>query len=123
MLDIARRGLGVRRLVSTLEQAVVNLLADYGITAHVRPEAPGVYVGPAKVASLGLRIRRGCAYHGLALNVAMDLAPFARIHPCGYPGLPITQLSSLGGPANPAEVAAALAMRLVALLTQSSEKS
>jgi lipoyl(octanoyl) transferase len=107
-------------LVSTLEQAVVDLLADHGIAAHPRPDAPGVYVGAAKVAALGLRIRHGRAYHGLALNVAMDLAPFGRIDPCGYPGLAVTQLADLGGPTNPAQVAEALAVHLVRLLAASN---
>ncbi|CAK0759479.1 lipoyl(octanoyl) transferase [Gammaproteobacteria bacterium] len=112
LLDITRRGLGVRQLVNILEQTVVNLLADYGIVAHTRLDAPGVYVETAKIAFLGLRIRRGRAYHGLSLNVAMDLSPFSRINPCGYPDLPITQLSDLGGPENLMEVAAALATHL-----------
>jgi len=116
LLDIVRRGLGVRSLVNTLEQAVVNLLEDYGIAAHTQPEAHGVYVGMAKIASLGLRVRHGRTYHGLALNVSMDLSPFARINPCGYPGLPITQLSDLGGPTDPVEVAEALAIHLIQTL-------
>ena len=96
LLDLRRAQLGVRQLVTQLEQTVIELLADYGIAAHARPEAPGVYVGAAKIASLGLRIRRGCSYHGLSLNRAMDLEPFSRIDPCGYPGLRVTQLRDLG---------------------------
>lgn len=96
LLDLRRRGLGVRALVNLMEQAVIELLAGYGIAALARQDAPGVYVDGAKVASLGLRVRRGCSYHGLALNVAMDLEPFNRINPCGYPGLAVTQLHALG---------------------------
>ncbi len=116
LIDIGRRGLGVRHLVNLLEQAVVNLLADYNIAAHSRRDAPGVYVGSAKIAFLGLRIRERRAYHGLALNVDMDLTPFSRINPCGYPGLSITQLADLGGPTQVAQVADALATHLTQLL-------
>lgn len=96
LLDLRRRGLSVRPLVRRMEQAVIDLLAGYGITAHGRPEAPGVYVGDAKVAALGLRVRNGCCYHGLALNVDVDLAPFRAINPCGYPGLQVTRTADLG---------------------------
>ena len=96
LLDLRRSRLGVRELVRRLEQSVIDLCAEYGIEAYGREEAPGVYVAGAKVASLGLRIRHGCSYHGLALNVDMDLAPFAAINPCGYPGLQVTQLRDLG---------------------------
>ena len=96
LLDLRRAQLGVRQLVTLLEQTVIELLAHYDIAAHARPEAPGVYVGAAKIASLGLRVRRGCSYHGLSLNRAMDLEPFSRINPCGYPGLRVTQLRELG---------------------------
>jgi len=96
LLDLRRRGLSVRPLVRHMEQAVINTLAGYGITAHGRPEAPGVYVGDAKSAALGLRVRNGCCYHGLALNVDVDLAPFRAINPCGYPGLEVTRTEDLG---------------------------
>ncbi len=96
MLDLRRRKLSVRPLVRRMEQAVVDLLAGYGITAHGRPDAPGVYVGAAKIAALGLRVRNGCCYHGLALNVDVDLAPFLAINPCGYPGLEVTRTLDLG---------------------------
>lgn len=96
LLDLRRRGLSVRPLVRRMEQAVIDLLAGYGIAAHGRAEAPGVYVGNAKVAALGLRIRNGCCYHGLALNVDVDLAPFQAINPCGYPGLEVTRTLDLG---------------------------
>lgn len=96
LLDVRRLGLGVRALVTALERSVIELLAGHGIVAHARPDAPGVYVEGAKVASLGLRIRQGRSYHGLSLNVAMDLEPFGRINPCGLPGLRVTQLRDLG---------------------------
>ena len=96
LLDLRRAQLGVRQLVTLLEQSVIELLAQYGVAAHARPEAPGVYVGQTKIASLGLRVRRGCSYHGLSLNRDMDLEPFSRINPCGYPGLRVTQLRELG---------------------------
>ena len=96
LLDVRRLGLSVRGLVTALEQAVIALLAAHGIAAHARPDAPGVYVEDAKVASLGLRLRQGRSYHGLSLNVAMNLEPFTRINPCGYPGLRVTQLRELG---------------------------
>jgi lipoyl(octanoyl) transferase len=96
LLDLRRRQLGVQSLVSRLEQAVIDLLADYDIEAHRREKAPGVYVAGRKIAALGLRVRRGCSFHGLSFNVNMDLAPFARIHPCGYRDLEVTQLADLG---------------------------
>lgn len=96
LLDLRRRNLSVRPLVRRMEQAVIDVLAGYGITAHGRPEAPGVYVGDAKIAALGLRVRNGCCYHGLALNVDVDLAPFQAINPCGYPGLEVTRTLDLG---------------------------
>jgi len=100
LLDLRRPGLGVRSLVRTIEAAVVEWLASLGISAYGKPSAPGVYVAgtaaEAKIAALGLRVRNGCTYHGLAVNVAMDLAPFADIDPCGYPGLAVTQLADLG---------------------------
>jgi lipoyl(octanoyl) transferase len=98
LVDLRRVGLGVKGLVRLLEGAVIGLLAGYGIEAEARADAPGVYVAGAKIASLGLRVRRGCSYHGLSLNVDMDLTPFLRINPCGHPGLAVTQLADLGGP-------------------------
>ena len=95
LLNLRRLGLGVRELVTTLEEAVIDLLAEYRIDAEGRRDAPGVYVNGAKIAALGLRVRRGGCYHGLSLNVDMDLTPFARINPCGYPGLAVTQLRAL----------------------------
>ena len=96
LLDMRRRGLSVRPLVRLMERAVIDLLAEHGITAQGRVAAPGVYVGEAKIAALGLRIKNGCCYHGLALNVDMDLSPFHAINPCGYAGLEVTQLRNLG---------------------------
>lgn len=96
LLDLRRRGLSVRPLVRRMEQAVVRLLAGYGIEAQGRDDAPGVYVGAAKIAALGLRVRNGSCYHGLALNVDVDLAPFLAINPCGYPGMAVTRLHDLG---------------------------
>lgn len=105
LLDLRRRGYGVKDLVWRLEQAAIGLLGEYGIKAQRQVGAPGVYVDGAKIAALGLRIRHGCSYHGLALNVDMDLAPFAAIDPCGYPGLAVTQLRDLGVRRTPATVA------------------
>jgi lipoyl(octanoyl) transferase len=92
LMDLRRNGMNIRQLVTHLESAVINTLAKYNITAHARPGAPGIYVDDAKIASLGLRIRKGCSYHGLALNIDMDLEPFSGINPCGYKGLAMTQL-------------------------------
>lgn len=108
LLDVRRLGFGVRELVSRMEQTLIALLATYGVTAAAKPDAPGVYVDGAKIASLGLRIRKGCSFHGLALNVDMDLRPFERINPCGYAGLPMTQLCDHAGPIEFAEVSARL---------------
>jgi len=105
LIDLRRRGIGVRQLVVALENAVIALAAAHGIAASGRREAPGVYVNGRKLASLGLRIRRGCSYHGLALNVDMDLEPFSRINPCGIAGLQMTQLSALGVAGDPHAIA------------------
>ena len=116
LLDLTRRGLSVRTLVRRLEQAVIDCLADYNVEASRRAGAPGVYVDGAKVAALGLRVRRGCCYHGIALNVDMDLAPFSAIDPCGYPGLAVTQTSALGIRADTGAMGEALAHRIAELL-------
>jgi lipoyl(octanoyl) transferase len=97
LIDLKRLGLGVRDLVTALEQSVVDLAAGYGVEARAKPDAPGVYVADTKFASVGLRIRRGASYHGMALNVKVDLEPFLRINPCGYAGLEMTDLATLGG--------------------------
>ena len=104
LVDLRRAGLGVRQLVDGIEQAVIDTLAHWGIAGARRPGAPGVYVDEAKVMALGLRVRRGCSFHGLAFNIAMDLGPYRRINPCGYQGLRVTQVLDLGGPADPAQV-------------------
>lgn len=96
LLDLKRRKLSIRQLVDRMEGAVIALLAEHGIPARGRPDAPGVYVGDAKIASLGLRLKNGCCYHGLSLNVDMDLSPFSAIDPCGYRGLAVTQTRDLG---------------------------
>lgn len=95
LVDLQRRGWGVRYFVSSMEQLVIDLLQRYGIQAERRENAPGVYVGEAKIAALGLRVKHGCCYHGLSLNVDMDLKPFSRINPCGFPGLKATQVVDL----------------------------
>lgn len=96
LLDLKRRGMTVRQLVDRMEGAIIALLQEYDISAEGRPEAPGVYVNEAKIASLGLRLKNGCCYHGLSLNVDMDLSPFQAIDPCGYRGLQVTQTRDLG---------------------------
>lgn len=112
LLDVRRLGFSVRGLVSALEQAVLALLTSYGIAGSTRRDAPGVYVDEAKIASLGLRIRNGRSYHGLSLNVDMDLEPFTRINPCGYAGLRVTQLRDLGVAVSPPTAATALLQQL-----------
>jgi len=119
LLDLGRAGLGVRELVCALERAVVRCVAGYGITAMGDRAAPGVYVDGRKLASIGLRIRRNCSYHGLALNVAMDLEPFRRINPCGFQGLEVVDLASLGVSRSLEEVADDLEAALLAELNQS----
>jgi lipoyl(octanoyl) transferase len=104
LIDLRRVGVGVRELVNKIEQALIDTLAHWNVVAARREGAPGVYVADAKVAALGLRVRRGCSFHGLAFNVAMDLEPFHRINPCGYKGLAVTQLLDLGGPSQLATV-------------------
>jgi lipoyl(octanoyl) transferase len=112
LLDLRRLGLGVKELVRRLEQAAIDTLAGHGIAAERRAGMPGVYVAGAKIAAIGLRIARGCSYHGLALNVDADLAPFARIDPCGYPGLASTRMADLGVRDSMAAVQQTLADRL-----------
>lgn len=109
LIDLQRRGIGVKALVRCMEQSVIDLLADYGVAAARREKAPGVYVNGAKIAALGLKVKSGGCYHGLALNADMDLAPFAAINPCGYAGLPVTQTRDEGV----AEGAAALGEKLL----------
>ncbi|WP_448552249.1 lipoyl(octanoyl) transferase LipB [Thalassotalea montiporae] len=116
MIDLRRRKMGVRELVTLIENAIVNTLAEYDIDAYPRPDAPGVYVDGKKVASLGLRIRKGCSFHGLALNVNMDLSPFLRINPCGYNDLEIIQSADLNGPKTVEQAGQGLVKHLSALL-------
>ena len=116
LLNLKRRKLGVRELVTLLEQTVVNTLAEYDIDAHPRADAPGVYVGEMKICSLGLRIRKGCSFHGLALNINMDLAPFQRINPCGYAGMEMTQMRQWVDTATPDNIRPVLLKNFLALL-------
>jgi lipoyl(octanoyl) transferase len=122
LLDLRRLSLGVRDLVVSLENAIVATVAQWGIRAAGKRDAPGVYVDGRKLASIGLRIRRGCSYHGLALNVAMDLEPFRRINPCGFAGLEVTQVSELGGPADVRTVANALSVHLLKAFSEVSHR-
>ena len=109
LIDLRRAGLGVRDLVCALEKSVIAYAGTLDIYAETKPRAPGVYVHGAKLASIGIRVRRGASYHGLALNVNLDLSPFKRINPCGYQGLEMTQLAGLGGPDSVRDVADAYA--------------
>lgn len=113
LLDLQRNGWSVRQLVSHMEHAVINLLAEYGVAAVARSDAPGVYVDDCKIASLGLRLKHGCCYHGLSLNVDMDLSPFSAIDPCGYRGMQVTQMVDLGIE----EEKAAISEKLITQLT------
>ena len=116
LFDLNRKKLGVRALVSALENSVIFTLGQYGINAYANAKAPGVYVEGKKIASVGLRVRRGCSYHGLSFNVSMNLSPFEGIHTCGYPELEVTQLSNLNCPVNPMEVSVPVIHRLLHLL-------
>jgi lipoyl(octanoyl) transferase len=116
LIDLSRRRLGVRDLVDAIEHSVIALLAEFGIESHARRDAPGVYVGGAKLASLGLRVRRGKSYHGVSINVAMDLEPFNRINPCGYPDITVTDLATLGHRVTPDDVAARFVRHFAARL-------
>jgi lipoyl(octanoyl) transferase len=121
LIDVRRSALGVRGLVTALERAVIDYVAGFGIRAECRADAPGVYVDGRKLASVGLRIRRGGSYHGLALNVDMDLTPFTRINPCGYAGMQMTQLAALGGPRAVEQVGLAIAPLLLGYLRGASK--
>ena len=116
LVDLARRSLTVRAMVTTMEQAVIDTLATNDVRAERKSSAPGVYVGGAKIAALGLRVRRGCCYHGVALNVDMDLAPFFAIDPCGYAGLEVTQASALGVAGGTEQLGRELAERISRLI-------
>lgn len=119
LIDLRRRALGIRGLVSALEEAAINTLSQYAIRAKARPEAPGVYVQEKKIASIGLRIRKGCSYHGMSFNVSMDLSPFEGINICGYPMLGVTQLADCDGPENLMEVSLPLIHQLMKILDYS----
>ncbi len=116
LLDLRRWKINVRELVRLMEQAVIDVLAELNIAASGRTDAPGVYVGDAKIASLGLKIKNSCSYHGLALNVDMDLTPFSFINPCGYAGMRVTQIKNMGADITPAQIEQKLAQHIVALL-------
>ncbi|MEI7843013.1 MAG: lipoyl(octanoyl) transferase LipB [Gallionellaceae bacterium] len=116
LLDLRRLKINVRELVRLMEQSVINVLANYGIAALGREDAPGIYVGEAKIGALGLKIRNGCCYHGLSLNVDMDLTPFAGINPCGYQGLRVTQITDFCGATDLAVIEKQLAQQLLELL-------
>jgi lipoyl(octanoyl) transferase len=118
LLDLQRLKIKVRELVIAIEQAVIDLLADHGVTAERRAGAPGVYVGDAKIAALGLKIRNGCSYHGLSLNVDMDLSPFAAINPCGYAGLKVIQTRDLDIPLTAREAGERFSQHLLRQLDQ-----
>lgn len=122
LLNLKRRKLGVRELVTLLEQTVVNTLAHFAIEAHPRADAPGVYVGEKKICSLGLRIRKGCSFHGLALNIAMDLSPFLRINPCGYAGMEMAQVSEWVNDASPDSISPVLVEHFLALLNNTGHE-
>jgi lipoyl(octanoyl) transferase len=116
LIDLRRSGLGIRDLVTALERSIIDLAADYGVTAEARRSAPGVYVDGRKLASVGIRVRRAASYHGLALNVSLDLEPFGRINPCGYEGLQMTRLADLAGPDSVGAAADALEPHLLRAL-------
>lgn len=120
LIDLGRRRLKVRELVTLMEQAVIDMLADYGIAGERVARAPGVYVGGAKLAALGLRVKNGCCYHGLSINVDMDLSPFAAINPCGYSGLRVTQLADFAVGDGVDAVAERLSRILVQLLASAA---
>ena len=113
LVDLRRRGYGIRELVTRMEQAVIDVLATQGVTAARQSGAPGVYVNGAKIAALGLRVKHGCTYHGLALNVDMDLSPFAAINPCGYPGMAVTDCRALGAALTVADAGQSLVAALL----------
>ena len=123
LIDIRRAKIGVRDFVCKIEQSIIDTLEHWNIVAVRKPGAPGVYVAGAKVAALGLRVRRGCTFHGLAFNVNMDLEPFHRINPCGFQGLQVTQMMDLGGPSSLREVEAVLVENLAKQLGMAPESA
>ena len=113
LFNLRRLKIGVRELVTWLEECIIDTLQEYGINAYAKADAPGVYVNDSKIASLGLRVRRGCSFHGLALNVNMDLTPFLRINPCGYAGMNMVQTTDLNGPANLEQAGSGLVKHMI----------
>jgi lipoyl(octanoyl) transferase len=113
LLDLKRKGLGIRQVIDGMELAVIELLASYGLSAKAKRSAPGVYINDAKICSLGLRVSRSCTYHGLSLNVKMDLEPYSRINPCGFPGLTMVDLCGLGTKVDMTEIKQDLVMLLL----------
>lgn len=122
LFNLRRLKIGVRELVTWLEECIVDTLKEYNINAYAKPDAPGVYVNDSKIASLGLRVRRGCSFHGLALNVSMDLSPFLRINPCGYAGMNMVQTTDLAGPANLEQASAGLVKHMIKKLNATQVK-
>ncbi len=122
LLDLKQVGMGIRSLVKSIEEAIIQLLSEQGIAAARKTGAPGVYVDGAKIAAIGLRVKKQCTYHGLSFNVDMDLQPFSRINPCGYPGLAVTDMARLGVVTNVASVADKLTVKLAMLLGYTSVK-
>lgn len=118
LVDLKRLGIGVKKMVSIIEQSIISLLKRYNINSHTKDGAPGVYVNDAKIAALGLKVKNGKTYHGLSLNVAMDLSPFQQINPCGYPGLKVTQLSDLVDNINLEQISQELTQLLIAHVTR-----
>lgn len=116
MINLRRKKIGIRQLVTLLENSIIAALADYDITAYAKADAPGVYVDERKIASLGLRVRKGCSFHGLAININMDLSPFLRINPCGYAGLEMIQTADINGPKDTASASDALVKHIIPLL-------
>ncbi|CAM4122708.1 lipoyl(octanoyl) transferase LipB [Pseudoalteromonas ostreae] len=122
LFNLRRLKIGVRELVTWLEECIINTLQEYGIEAYAKADAPGVYVNDSKIASLGLRVRRGCSFHGLALNVNMDLTPFLRINPCGYAGMNMVQTTDLNGPANLEQAGSGLVKHMIKKLNATAVK-
>jgi lipoyl(octanoyl) transferase len=122
LFNLRRLKIGVRELVTWLEECIIESLNDYGINAYAKADAPGVYVNDSKIASLGLRVRRGCSFHGLALNVNMDLSPFLRINPCGYAGMNMVQTKELNGPQNLAQAGEGLIKHMIKKLNATNVK-
>nr|WP_276537799.1 lipoyl(octanoyl) transferase LipB [Pseudoalteromonas agarivorans] len=122
LFNLRRLKIGVRELVTWLEECIIDTLNEYDIKAYAKADAPGVYVNDSKIASLGLRVRRGCSFHGLALNVNMDLSPFLRINPCGYAGMNMVQTKELNGPQNLAQAGAGLVKHMIKKLNATQVK-